>query len=126
MNAEHSDTPRVLTPSNVKRYMKQRGRAPLSDIINRFDAAPEAVLAILDFWRARQHIRQIAAAPDGNCHGGGSSCNSCHAASNAGSACSAPITNDLYEWIEGDAPPVGFDVLADYEQAWLPTTDRGI
>lgn len=114
---------RVLTPSNVKRYVKQRGMAPLSDIVNRFDATTDAVLAILDFWQRRGHIRKIAAKPTPSC---GSGCSSCSTSPDAQATCQTPIANDLYEWIDGDAPPVGFDVLADYEQAWVPTSHHGL
>ncbi|MDD3576401.1 FeoC-like transcriptional regulator [Halothiobacillus sp.] len=121
---EAADTvDRVLTPSNVKRYMKQRGTAPLSDIINRFDAPPEAVLAILDFWQQRHHIRKIAAPPAASC---GTGCSSCSTSPGAESSCKTPVANDLYEWIESDALPFGFDVLADYEQAWVPTSPHGV
>lgn len=108
---------RVLTPSNVKRYVKQRGMAPLSDIINRFDATPEAVLAILDFWQQRHHIRKIAAAAAGSCSTG---CSSCSTSPDAESNCQTPVANDLYEWIESDSPPVGFDVFTAYEESWQP------
>jgi|GEM_PF-6581371 len=115
---EAADTvDRVLTPSNVKRYMKQRGAAPLSDIINRFDATPEAVLAILDFWQQRRHIRKIAAAPAGSC---GTGCSSCSTSPDAESTCQTPVANDLYEWILANDMPIDFDVLADFEESWQP------
>ena len=121
---EAADTvDRVLTPSNVKRYMKQRGTAPLSDIINRFDATPEAVLAILDFWQQRHHIRKIAPAPAGSC---GTGCSSCSTSPDAESTCQTPVANDLYEWIESGSLPVGFNLIADYEQAWVPTSPHGV
>jgi hypothetical protein len=115
---EAADTvDRVLTPSNVKRYMKQRGTAPLSDIINRFDATPEAVLAILDFWQQRHHIRKIAAAPAGS---RGTGCSSCSTSPDAESTCQTPVANDLYEWILANDIPIDFDVLTDFEESWQP------
>lgn len=114
---------RVLTPSNVKRYVRQRGTVPLSDIIHRFDAPPEAVLAIVQFWEQRRHIRKIAAEPTTACSSG---CTSCSASKERDTSCKTGNTNDLYEWIEADAPPVGFDVLADYDQAWKPTSRHGV
>ena len=115
---EAADTvDRILTPSSVKRYVRQRGMAPLSDIINRFDATPEAVLAILDFWQQRHHIRKIAAAPAVGC---GTGCSSCSTSPDAESTCQTPVANDLYEWILANDTPIDFDVLADFEESWQP------
>jgi hypothetical protein len=100
--------------------------APLSDIINRFDAPPDAVLAILDFWQQRGHLRRIVNtdnAPAARCSSGGCGSGSC--GSDAAHHCetTAP-SNALIEWIEPNASPVCFDAVADFEAAWLPASPR--
>ncbi len=117
---------RILTPSQVKAYLKQRGMAPLSDVINRFDAPPDAVLAILEFWQQRGHLRRIAqtaSAPATSCSTGGCGSGSCN--SGESPHCAAPATsNELLEWVEPSASPVCFDAVADFEAAWLPASHR--
>lgn len=111
---------RLLTPSHLKVYLKYRGTAPLRDVLLHFDAAPSAVLHLIDFWRERGHIRQIAVTPTA-CDTGCSGCGS-------GDACTTTTTQDydLIEWVESSASPVCFDVLSDYEEAWLPTSAHGV
>ncbi|MHB8920654.1 MAG: FeoC-like transcriptional regulator [Halothiobacillus sp.] len=115
----HPDTEaRVLTPSSVKHYLQQRGMAPLSDVIHRFDARPDAVIAILTFWQQRGLVRRISASPAASC---GSGCSSCGTTPEATGACQTSVpVNDLFEWITPDAAPVGFDVLADFDASWQP------
>lgn len=110
---------RVLTPSQLKAYLKERGTAPLRDVLLHFDAAPSAVLPLLEFWRERGNLRQIAVEPP-SCDSGCGGCGS-------GDACATPTPeHDLIEWIEPSASPVCFDVLADYDEAWKPSTPHGV
>lgn len=110
---------RVLTPSHVKHYLQQRGMAPLSDVINRFDAHPDAVLAILEFWQQRGMVRRMYTQPAAGCHSGGCGSGSC---STSSAPCqTATTSNDLFEWLEPSAAPVGFDVLVDFSEAWQPS-----
>lgn len=111
---------RLLTPSQLKAYLKYRGTAPLRDVLLHFDAAPSAVLHLIDFWRERGHIRQIAVTPTA-CTTGCSGCGS-------GDACTTTTTHDydLIEWVESSASPVCFDVLSDYDEAWKPASPHGV
>jgi hypothetical protein len=113
----NSDT-RVLTPSHVKNYLKQRSMAPLSDVINRFDAPTDAVVAILEFWQQRGRLRRIYTQSAAGCQSGGCGSGSCSTSS--ASCQTAPASNDLYEWLEPSAAPVGFDALVDFSEAWQP------
>jgi len=114
----NTDT-RVLTPSQVKTYLKQRGMAPLSDVINRFDAPTDAVIAILEFWQQRGRVRRIDTQPAASCSSGGCRSGGC---STPSEPCqTATASNDLFEWLEPSAAPVGFDVLIDFEEAWQPS-----
>ncbi len=110
---------RQLTPSRLKAYLKARGTAPLRDVLLHFDAAPGAVLQVLDFWRDRGHIRQIAVEP-AHCDTGCGGCGS------GADACSTSNEHDLIEWVESSASPVCFDTLTDYDDAWKPSTPHGV
>ncbi len=111
---------RRLTPSHLKAYLKARGSAPLRDVLLHFDAAPSAVIGLLDFWRDRGHIRQTPV----NLPSCDSGCGGC--GSGTDSACSTDHDYDLIEWIESSASPVCFDVLADYDEAWKPASPHGV
>ena len=111
---------RLLTPSQLKAYLKARGSAPLRDVLLHFDAAPSAVMGLLDFWRDRGHIRQTPASLPACNNGCGGCGNETH------TACSTDHDYDLIEWIESSASPVCFDVLADYDEAWKPTSPHGV
>ncbi|MGC8697672.1 MAG: FeoC-like transcriptional regulator [Halothiobacillus sp.] len=112
--------PRVLTPSHVKHYLKQRGIAPLSDVINRFDAPPDAVIAILEFWQQRGMVHKISAQPAAHCGTGGCGSGHCSAPSLAGGCQTPTPSNDLFEWQEPSAPPISLDILSDFDASWLP------
>jgi hypothetical protein len=113
----NTDT-RVLTPSHVKHYLKQRGMAPLSDLINRFDAPTDAVVAILEFWQQRGMVRKISAQPAASCSTGG--CGSASCSTPTEPCQTATASNDLFEWLEPSAAPVSFDALVDFSEAWQP------
>ncbi|WP_407275771.1 FeoC-like transcriptional regulator [Halothiobacillus sp. DCM-1] len=114
MNAD-----RLLTPSQLKAYLKDRGSAPLRDVLLHFDAAPSAVRQLIEFWRARGHIRQT--------HLNAPTCESgCGGCSTGDNACAVDDQFDLIEWIDASASPVCFDVLADYDDAWKPSSPHGV
>lgn len=114
---------RLLTPSQLKAYLKYRGTAPLRDVLLHFDAAPSAVLHLLEFWRERGHIRQIAVTPVA-CDKG---CGGCASGDVGGDACTTDTHEyDLIEWVESSASPVCFDVLSDYDEAWKPANPHGV
>lgn len=76
--------------SEIKDYVKTRRQSSLSDIALHFDAEPEAVRGMLQFWVNKGRIKKHQAAL--KCAG------SCH--------CSQKNETELYEWNAqfGDIP----------------------
>ncbi len=66
----------------LKEYVQSNPQVSLSDIAIHFDAEPEAVRGMLDFWIRKGKIKHFSS--DNVC---GGSC-----------SCSQKNNNDLYEW----------------------------
>ncbi|MBK8174972.1 MAG: FeoC-like transcriptional regulator [Rhodospirillales bacterium] len=77
--------------ADVRDYMRDRHRAPLSDLESRFEIDAAALRDMLDHWIRKGRIRRIDSGNEGSC----SSCCGC--------AKSAP---EIYEWI-GSGPATG-------------------
>ncbi len=67
---------------DLKEYVKSHPQVSLADISIHFDAEPEAVKGMLDFWIRKGKIKHYSS--DNVC---GGSC-----------SCSQKSNNDLYEW----------------------------
>ena len=73
--------------SEIRDYLRERGRATLADIALHFDAEPDAVRGMLQVWIHKGKVhRQMAT---GSC---GSSCNQCD-----------PASTEIYVWSEQPA-----------------------
>lgn len=110
-----------MTPTSVKQYLQQRGTAPMMDVVNRFDAEPAAVAAVLDFWIRKGRLRHIAVASENASACGSSSCGSAcsKGGCTVGYDASKYAMADLFEWVEreADAPALSLDALVDYQRA---------
>jgi hypothetical protein len=82
----------ILT--KLKRYLMQRGHAPLSDIALHLDSDPEAVRGMLERWIRKGKIRKCSGNP--SC---GSGCDKCD---------SADV--ETYEWVDDTPQVVHFDL----------------
>lgn len=114
---EHEHAQRQpLTPSNLKRYLQERGTAPFSDLVNRFDAPPEAVGAVLSFWQGRGRVRAIPLEIATACSAGCSDCGSAETDSHCTVTGDHPAQHDLYAWIDPESAPLELDALSIYRQ----------
>ncbi|TCS64347.1 FeoC-like transcriptional regulator [Varunaivibrio sulfuroxidans] len=68
--------------SDLKSYLSKRKRAPIGDLVNRFDAEPDALRGMLDHFIRKGQARRLDS--DGGACGG---CQKC-----------APLTVEIYEW----------------------------
>ena len=68
--------------SELKVYLRERGRAPIGDLANRFDADPEAIRGMLDVWIRKGRVKRLNAEA-GDCGG----CSKCDA-----------FDLEIYEW----------------------------
>ncbi len=75
-----------MTPLEIRTYLSDRGRAPLTDIALHFGSAPEAVRDVLDLWIAKGKVRRLDAA--GECGKRGAGC-----------SCSKPPA-EVFEWVK--------------------------
>ncbi len=75
----------MLTLSDLKAFLAERGRVTLTEISLHFDTPASAVVPMLDRWIAKGRLRKLALA--GGCGKAGPGC-----------SCSAP-PSDIYEWI---------------------------
>lgn len=83
-----------MTPSEIKQYLANGGRASVATLAVRFGAAPDAVRAALAVWVAKDKVRQV---PDTDTGGGG--CGGACAKGRRG-CCSQPAEQrEIYEWI---------------------------
>ena len=57
-----------MTISDIKRYLQQRGQAPLSDIVNHFGSEPYVVLGMLEHWQRKGRIGRASAAKCAGCN----------------------------------------------------------
>ncbi|OBS08524.1 FeoC-like transcriptional regulator [Acidihalobacter prosperus] len=88
-----------MGPAVIKDYLVRRGRAPMMDLVNRFDSDPRALEGVLEFWMQRGRVRRLPGVVAGNCAGGcGQDC---------GVAARAPDLTVVYEWV-GTAQPLCF------------------
>ena len=69
--------------SELKQYLAQRRRAPLSDLAARFDVEPDALRGMLQTFVSKGRVRRLDAGGCGPCGGG---------------CCSAPLP-EIYEWV---------------------------
>lgn len=76
--------------ADIKTYLQERGRAPLSDIALHLKSDPDAVRGMLERWIRKGKVRKLLARASCN-----SSCKVCD-----------PSTTEIYEWLDNDAPPV--------------------
>jgi hypothetical protein len=74
----------------IKVYLKERGRAPLSDIALHLGSDPDAVRGMLECWIRKGKVRKLLAGASCN-----SSCSTCD-----------PAAAEIYEWLENSAPSV--------------------
>ncbi|WP_334175387.1 FeoC-like transcriptional regulator [Pseudoxanthobacter sp.] len=79
----------MATLSDVKAYLRQRGRASEGDIAIALDTSAENARALLEMWQGKQRVRLVTAA-----------CGTCgsHICS-----CAATPAHSIWEWI-GDRP----------------------
>lgn len=80
----------ILT--DLRRYLRQRGQAGLTDIAYHLDAEPEAVKGMLDHWIRKGKVRW---------HAAGAACSGC-------SKCDA-ATMEVYEWVDEGSDPLRLD-----------------
>lgn len=92
-----------MSPSEVKRYLRQRGIAPMSDLVNRFACDAEAMRGVLDFWARKGKVRRLEAASAG-C---GTACGGC-----ADGACATPALSEVYRWVDDERPRREIRVVA--------------
>jgi hypothetical protein len=76
--------------ADIRTYLQQRKRAPLSDIALHLDSDPDAVRGMLERWIRKGKVRKLMTAASCN-----SSCNACD-----------PAANEIYEWLENGEPPI--------------------
>ena len=68
--------------SEIRTYLSKRGRAPIGDLVNHFDADADAIRGMLGHFIRKGHVRRLEGA--GDCSG----CNKCDA-----------FTFEAYEWV---------------------------
>jgi putative ferrous iron transport protein C len=73
--------------SELRRYLKERGQATLTDIALHFDAEPDALRPMLEMWIRKGKVERWEAGT-----GCGSACQRCD-----------PAATEIYRWSEG--PP---------------------
>ncbi|MBK1722582.1 FeoC-like transcriptional regulator [Thiocystis violacea] len=69
--------------SELSRYLRDRERAALKDLSNRFDADPEALRGMLGTLERKGRVRKLPASTP--CGGGCTSCD--------------PASVEIYEWV---------------------------
>lgn len=69
--------------ADVRTYLSERGRAPLTDLVHRFETEPEAMRAMLDVWVRKGRVRQI--------DDGSGTCSGC---------CGCGGAPEVYEWVK--------------------------
>lgn len=57
-----------MTMSDIKRYLQQRGQAPLGDIANHFRSEPETVLGMLEHWQRKGRIGRVSSPQCSGCN----------------------------------------------------------
>ncbi len=70
--------------SDLKAYLAENKRAPISDLVNHFDSEPTAIRGMLDLYIRKSRVRLIDSGM-GDCGG----CTKCDA-----------FALEIYEWIE--------------------------
>jgi len=65
----------MSTPSAVKSYLRERGRASLHELALRLDSTPEAVRPLVELWIAKGQARAVTPEDGPSCRSG--SCGSC-------------------------------------------------
>lgn len=68
--------------SDLKSYLAARRRAPIGDLVNRFDAEPDAIRGMLEHFIRKGQARRLDGSED-TCGG----CQKC-----------APLASEIYEW----------------------------
>lgn len=69
--------------SELKHYLADRRRAPLSDLVTRFEIEPEALRGMLQHFMRKGRVRRLDEGGCGTCGGG---------------CCAAPVP-EVYEWL---------------------------
>jgi hypothetical protein len=69
--------------ADVRAYLAERGRAPLSDLCARFDVEADALRAMLQVWERKGRVRRLEP---------GTPCGCCCTCSEA--------NPEIYEWLE--------------------------
>lgn len=116
MSTDLSTHRQPLTPSSLKAYLQARGTAPFADLVNRFDAPPEAVSAILTFWQDRGRVRAVPLDSNAACTSGCSDCGPGGREAHCAVPDDQPRQYDLYTWIDPEAMPLDLDALAIHQQ----------
>ena len=70
--------------SEVRTYLAERGRVPIGDLVNRFDADPDAIRGMLAHFIRKGRLRKLEN-PAGDCGG----CSKCDA-----------FSLEVYEWTD--------------------------
>lgn len=69
--------------ADVRSYLEERGRAPLTDLCTRFSVEADALRPMLQMWERKGRVRRLEA--------GTASCNGC---------CGCGSTPEVYEWVK--------------------------
>ena len=72
--------------SEIRAYLLQRGRAPLSDIALYLKVPPEAARGMLDHWIRKGRVCRLAAFCSGGC-------------SRSCGGCGESAASEFYEWV---------------------------
>jgi hypothetical protein len=80
---------------DIKNYLMERRRAPLSDIALHLGSDPEAVRGMLERWIRKGKVRKLPA--PASCNSG---CNVCD-----------PAATEIYEWLDNDVPPIEVPII---------------
>ncbi|CAK0760780.1 putative ferrous iron transport protein C [Azospirillaceae bacterium] len=84
----------MATLFDVKGYLSERGKAPLTDIALRFDTSVDAARALVDVWIAKNRVRRVDIDATEHMDCGAKACAKA-------SCCSGnPQNLEVYEWIE--------------------------
>ncbi len=82
----------ILT--RLKRYLMERGHAPLSDIALHLESDPDAVRGMLEQWIRKGKVRKCSGSSACN-----SGCDKCDSAN-----------VETYEWVDDSPKPIHFNL----------------
>lgn len=70
--------------SDIRSYLSERGRAPLSDIAVRLGVSPDTARGMLQHWMRKGKVCRLA---------------ECKACSRGCGDCAESAANEIYEWV---------------------------